>query len=188
MGSLSNTVENDLVLFQKIKAGEAKAFKALFLQYYDKLHHFVILLCEDPILAEEVVQEVFTKIWEKRKEIEIKTSVKYYLYTCCKNRAYNVTRKKTNRQQPLSNVLDDLISDDKNPEKILIFNALYQDFQAAINTLPEKAKQVFLLKYLKKNRHKEIAKSMNISESMVEKHASNALRHLRKKLAIHALK
>lgn len=188
MGAVSNTAEDDLALFQKIKESDAKAFKMLFLQYYDKLRHFLILLYKNPVLADEVVQEVFAKIWEKREELVIKTSVKYYLYACCKNRAYNFTQKKVNRQLELSKALSDLISDDQNPEKILILDTIYQDFQSAINTLPEKAKEVFMLKYLKKNKHKEIARSMNISESMVEKHVSNALRHLRKELSIHALK
>ena len=188
MGAVSNTANDDLALFQKIKESDAQAFKMLFLRYYDKLRRFLVLLYKNPVLADEVVQEVFAKIWEKREELVIKTSVKYYLYTCCKNRAYNFTQKKVNRQLELSSALSDLISDDKNPEKILILDTIYQDFQSAINTLPEKAKEVFMLKYLKKNKHKEIARSMNISESMVEKHVSNALRHLRKELSIHALK
>ena len=86
MGAISNTANDDLALFRKIKESDDQAFKVLFLRYYDKLYHFVVMLYKDPVLADEVVQEVFAKIWEKREELVIKASVKYYLYTCCKKK------------------------------------------------------------------------------------------------------
>jgi RNA polymerase sigma-70 factor (ECF subfamily) len=181
------TDENDLILFHKIKEDSQGAFKILFLRYYDKLSGFVVLLHHDASLAEEVVQEVFARIWEKRHEIDIKTSVKYYLYNACRNQAYNLISQKVHQHSALSRTLEDIIADDQNPEKIFSFEALNHDFHEAINTLPAKAKEVFLLKYFEKARHREIAQSMNISESMVEKHAANALRHLRKKLEMHAI-
>ncbi len=177
--------EDDLTLFQKIKEDKEGAFKILFLRYYEKLYHFIVLLHHDTLLAEEVVQEVFARIWEKRHEIVIKTSVKYYLYQACRNQAYNLVSKEARQPRILPEELENMVTDDQNPEKIFIFNALHKDFHVALNTLPTQSKKVFMMKYFEKARHREIAQCMNISESMVEKHMANALRHLRKKLATH---
>lgn len=187
MAPLTYSNEDDLTLFHHVKEGKEGAFKMLFLRYYDKLCRFVVLLHHDHSLAEEVAQEVFTRIWEKRQEIEIQTSVKYYLYNACRNQAYNLVSKKDRQHTLWSTALEDIIVDEQNPEQVFIFDTLHNDFQEAINTLPAKAKEVFMLKYFEKARHKEIARSMNISESMVEKHIANALRHLRKKLAMHTI-
>jgi RNA polymerase sigma-70 factor, ECF subfamily len=185
--SLPSHTVDELALFQKIREDDAGAFKILFIRYYEKLCGFVRLIQKDEFSAEEVVQEVFTRIWEKRKEITIQSSVKYYLYISCRNQALNIVSK--HQHQPLAfseiSVADFMIEDD--PEKIFSRNALQEDVYSAIDSLPAKAREVLILKYFQKARHKEIAQRMNISESMVEKHAANALRHLRKKLAMHTI-
>ena len=178
---------DDLTIFLNIKENDTVAFKILFQRYYEKLCQFVVLTHDDRFMAEEVVQEVFTRVWEKRHYIEIKTSVKYYLYTACRNQAHNLVSQKSRQHHGLSNALEDMLTDTHTPESIFTFETLYQDFQQAVNALPTKAKTVFMLKYFENAKHKEIAHSMNISESMVEKHAANALRQLRKKLSQHAL-
>ncbi len=187
MDADEHTGKNDFVLWHKIKEGDAQAFKSLFLRYYDPLIRFVNLLHHNPVLAEEAVQEVFAKIWEKRNELTIKTSVKYYLYNACRNQAYNLISQKANQHNAISELLANILTEERTPEHVFYNDALSHDIQEAIDALPPKAREVFLMKYFRQAKHKEIAQSMNISESMVEKHASNALKHLRKKLATHAI-
>lgn len=183
----ANIEVDDLTLFLRVKASEAVAFKTLFVRYYEKLRQFVILTHHDPVLAEEVVQEVFTRIWERRHTLQIQLSVKYYLYTACRNQAYNLVSHKSRHHQQITEALEAVLAERSTPETILSFETLYEDLQEAMKSLPAKAREVFVLKYLMQTKHKEIAQSMNISESMVEKHAANAIRQLRKKLTPYAL-
>ena len=186
MASPDHTAD-DLTLFQKMREDDAGAFKILFVRYYEKLCGFVRLMQKEETSAEEVVQEVFTRIWEKRKEISIKSSVKYYLYASCRNQALNTVSSHYHQLLPLSEVSAASVIAEEDPEKIFSLHALQEDIRLAVDSLPARAKEVFILKYFQKARHKEIALRMNISESMVEKHAANALRHLRKKLEMHAI-
>lgn len=185
--SLSSHTADELALFQKIREDDAGAFKILFIRYYEKLCGFVRLMQKDEFCAEEIVQEVFTRIWEKRKEITIQSSVKYYLYISCRNQALNTVSKQQHQPLAFSEISVAAFMAEDDPEKIFSRNVLQEDVSLAINSLPAKAREVLILKYFQKARHKEIAQRMNISESMVEKHAANALRHLRKKLAMHTI-
>ncbi len=178
---------DDLTLFLRVKTSEEKAFKKLFVRYYEKLRQFTTLTYHDPILAEEVVQEVFARLWERRQSLEIHSSVKYYLYTACRNQAYNLINQKNHRHQSMTEAMEAILADNDTPETVLSFETLYYNLQKAVDALPTKAKKVFVLKYFQQTKHKEIARRMNISESMVEKHAANAIRQVRKKLASHAL-
>ena len=183
--SLKGTLAaKELALFREIKEGDAAAFKLLFLRYYDKLHAFTLSLSSDPFLAEETVQEVFVRMWEKRGTISIHSSVRFYLYSSCRNTLFNLLQKKANQALPLQDG-EDGPSDTEDPSEALSYKILDSEFREAVSELPEKAKEVFLLRYYHHNKHREIARQLDISESMVEKHWANALRHLRKKLAAH---
>lgn len=184
MAPETSTVSKELALFRETKAGSPAAFKVLFLRYYDKLHAFVMTLSPDPFLAEETVQEVFVRLWERRATISIHSSVRYYLYRSCRNTLYNLLEKKAaHRTVPLSSVEEPAAAG--NAMDLLTYKLLDAEFRNAVKELPEKAQKVFLLRYYHKSKHKEIARHLRISESMVEKHWANALRHLRKKLAAH---
>lgn len=178
---------DDLTLFFRVKTGEEGAFKALFMRYYEKLHRFIVLMHHDPILAEEVVQEVFFRIWERRESLQVQSSVKYYLYAACRNQAYNLVSQKSRHHQRITEAMTAILTDRSTPETVLSFETLYQDLLEAVDALPTKARKVFVLKYFQQTKHKDIAHKMNISESMVEKHAANAIRHLKKKLTPHII-
>ncbi len=184
MARFKSTSDDDLRLFRQLKKGDQPAFRELFLRYYHPLIQFIRLTHQDTFLAEEAVQEIFARLWERRETLTIRTSVKHYLYQACRNQANTLAAKNSRQSYSLSDREDSLV-DPVTPEQVLGFATLQHDFQAAVDALPRKAKEVFLLKYYQERRHQEIAQSMNISESMVEKHIANALRHLRKKLAIH---
>lgn len=182
--SLKGTfVAKELALFREVKEGSTAAFKLLFLRYHEKLHAFVLALSSDPFLAEETVQEVFVRLWEKRDTISIHSSVRYYLYSSCRNTLYNFFQKKANRTLPLYGMEEPAAGED--PADLLSYKLLDIEFREAVSELPEKAQKVFLLRFYHNSKHKEIARHLDISESMVEKHWANALRHLRKKLAAH---
>lgn len=173
------------LLIERIKEEDVKAFKLLFDMYYERLCRFVYLIIKDESSVEEVVQEVFINFWESRRQINITTSVKAYLYTACKNRALNLSIKKANNNLSIHMGFYDEIPAGQTPEEIFAYQQLDNDFHGAIESLPGQAKRVFKLKHFERAKQKEIASLMNISESTVEKHMGYALRHLRKSLSVH---
>jgi len=80
-------LQEDYILFEKIKKGDKKAFEALFHRYYGILCQHAAHFIKNEAEAEEIVQELFVRIWEKREKIQIDTSLKNYLFRAVKNQS-----------------------------------------------------------------------------------------------------
>lgn len=173
-----------------MRDGDAHAFKELFHRYYKELCGFVYYLVKDKLEAEEIVQDLFAHLWEKRTILTINSSVKGYLYISCKNRSLNFLNGNSNRHHEELRHEDSSLEADlsQNPEHILNFEYLDEDFHTAVNELPAQARKVFTLRYFEKTKQKEVARLLKISEHTVEKHMVYALKVLRKKLAVHRIK
>ncbi|MBN1638279.1 MAG: hypothetical protein JW866_04895 [Ignavibacteriales bacterium] len=78
-------LDSGINIIEKIKKGDQRAFKKLFEQFYDVLCRFSYLIIKDKFIAEDIVQNVFIKIWEIKDKLEINTSIKSYLYSAVKN-------------------------------------------------------------------------------------------------------
>ncbi len=181
MSNASTT--SDLVLFEQLKQHDAEAFRVLFRRYYRPLCGYVALMITNRAASEEIVQDVFADLWEKRERITVAISVKAYLYTSAKNRTLNFNKQKANRARVHPDELPDPACSLPTPEEQLSADELHRQFERAVVKLPEQARKVFILKRTEQLRQKEIAAALQISENMVEKHMTNALRHLRQSLA-----
>lgn len=132
--------------------------------------------------AEEVVQEVFVSLWERRHSLEISGSLDAYLNTAVRYRIYNRYRDYLkNRQESRISGLNDV--DYSMPAlETLEYKELELKLQHAVNTLPHKCREAFVLSREEKLPNKIIAKRLNISVNTVEKHIGKALQILRLKL------
>ena len=132
--------------------------------------------------AEEVVQEVFVSLWERRHSLEINGSLGAYLHTAVRYRVYNRYRDYLkNKQESRISGLDDV--DYSMPAlEALEYKELELKLQDAVNTLPHKCREAFMLSREEKLPNKIIAKRLNISVNTVEKHIGKALQILRLKL------
>lgn len=171
---------SDEVLYSKLRESNIPAFNTLFARYYKNLCFYCKRIIENNEIAEEIVQEVFVKIWEDRDNIQIKNRVKPYLYRSVYNRSVNYLRDNKNS---INNITIDLnatnqISSFEADNDILFFELETKLF-ALIDTFPEKEKKVFVLKRLENYSYKEIAQELGISEKMVEKYLYKATKKLR---------
>lgn len=169
------------LLFDKIKKGDEKAFEILFHKYYGHLCSFAAKIIKDDDSAEEIVQDLFVKIWEKRQQLAIETSVKNYLFRSVKNLCLNFIQHNKTKIQHAQTVVsenENNFSDDDNYPEI----DLAQKIEESINSLPGKRKEIFRLSRQEGLKYHEIAGKLNISIKTVETQMSLAIKSLREKL------
>ncbi len=154
-------------------------FSLLFHQLYVPLCRFCLKFVRKPEIAEEIVQEQFISLWEKRNEIEIKSSVKAYIYVSVKNKAIDYLRSKYARQNFVAEELSVNLSDNSNPQSNYEEIELYELVTKAVETLPQQCYTIFAMKRFGDYTNKQIAEKLNISEKTVENQVSIAIKKLR---------
>ena len=170
----------DNVLLQKLKQGDKKALETLFKTYYSSLVKFARNILKNTEQAEDITQDVFIKIWDKREDLAHISSFKAYLFMAVRNQCFNTL--KVNERK---NWLDDEPENYENymtnhVEATLNAKHLNQKINEAIELLPEKCKLTFQLSRFENLSYKEIADTMNVSVKTVENQMGKALALLRK--------
>lgn len=171
----------DRELYLKLKDGDEQAFKALFLRYYSAMCHFACQFLADSEQAEEIVQDMFVKIWEKRLVLNIETSVKHYLFRSVRNHCLNQIQHEKIKKQYASKVLE-IAQHEINTEQYFLEVDLIQRIEKCIDSLPPKRKEIFRLSREQGLKYKEIADKLDISVKTVEAQMGLALKYLREEL------
>ncbi len=166
--------------FAPIAAGDRAAFEALFRLHYRPLCGFAMGYLKDADKAEDLVQDLFFRLWLDREKVNVSTSVKAYLYASVRNRCLNAMKSGA-KVRALNEEVDDHIheeerSEDEHTERIA-------RVQAAIEALPEERRKVFKLSRYEGLKYHEIAERLGISVKTVENQMGSALKTLRTELA-----
>jgi len=166
---------------QSLKKGDLRAFNELFDRYGKRLYHFSMGYLKSTADAEEIVQEVFLKIWNNREELSVQKSFESYLFTIAKNGILNTIRKSKSEQVYLNYIK---IHPEKNVllDDELNFNELEKAYKEAVEQLSPRRKEIFLLSREQSLSNAEIAEKMNISVKTVENQMTLALSEIRKDL------
>ncbi len=155
-----------------------REFEELFRNYFTPLMAFSRRILGDEEDAREVVHQVFINLWEKRSELDLSTSLKSYLFTSVNNRSLNVIRDRKK------------FSSEEVPERAgewdvstqLEAMELEEKIRAAIDTLPERCREIFELNRFEGLKYSEIATQLDISVKTVENQMTKALKLLREQL------
>lgn len=170
---------NEMVSFSDIRNGSEKAFNKAFELYYTSLCFFTDHILRDFDLSRSVVQQVFVDMWVKREKLQV-ISLKAYLFQSARNAAFDVLKHKKAESKYLS-MLD---QSEKGQMTDWIENAELADrINKAIDKLPEKCRQIFILCRFEELKYAEIAKKLNISVKTVEMQVSIALKKLKADLS-----
>ena len=154
----------------------------LFKGHYKSLCNVAFNIVHDRAAAEDVVQDVFLKIWKKREELSINTSLKGYMFRSTINTALNYIENRK-RNFPVYNELnEEMVGGVGKAEDHLLETELKEKLTQSINRLPGKCKQIFILSRFEEMRYAEIAEKLNISIKTVENQMGKALRRLRRYL------
>jgi RNA polymerase sigma-70 factor, ECF subfamily len=162
----------DIVIFELIQKGDHKAFEQLFKKYFAMLSRYSISIGYDPELAKEVVQNLFTILWEKRRAIQINSSVKAYLFTAVHNATIN--HKKRNTFLRHIDEFENLSDQGMKPEESEGLEAKIRQMQSMIESLPPRCAEVFVLAKLKGVKQSEVAGLLGISIKTVEAQIAKA--------------
>lgn len=172
----------DNVLFVRIQKNDEKAFTAIYERYNKLIYVLAYRYLLDKAKAEDVVQYVFVKLWEYRRELHIGISLKNFLFTMAKNHVLNLIRnentaleKAYEMAQQVSEYEDDLVEKLEKREQMSLF---YE----ALGKLPPQKKEVCLMKMREDMSNQEIAERLHISVNTVKSHYQEALKILRKEL------
>lgn len=172
---------DDNELFLKVKDGDEHAFKELFRKYYSSMCLFARQFLNDYELAEETVQDVFVKIWEKRTLLNIETSVKHYLFRSIRNQCLNRIQHEKIKHRYERKVLD-VMQQEIDPDQYFLEVDLIRRIEKSIDSLPPKRREIFRLSREQGMKYKEIADTLKISVKTVEAQMGLALKFLREDL------
>lgn len=156
------------------------AFYNLYERYSKRLYCFVLKYVKLDADAEEIVQEVFIKIWEKRKTIDVYSSFESFLFTVAYNATISLLRKRVTENKYLAHlqsIQEANQTTDSTDE--LYFNELNEKLQSLLNELTPRQKEIFLLSREEGLTHEKIAAKLNISVNTVKKHMSNTISFLK---------
>ncbi|MFC2087143.1 RNA polymerase sigma-70 factor [Bacteroidota bacterium] len=176
-----NEVTNELVLINEIKSGNEIAFEYIFKKYYKPLCLFSRKIVHNPHNAEEVVSNVFMRLWEHRSNICITRCLSSYLFRAIYNESLNYLNAFSKRQIPIDS--NHIYYENYEGEISLLSHIYATELKYKINTcvksLPRKCQEIFSLSRNIGFTHKEIAERMCISVRTVEHQIGNALERLR---------
>lgn len=173
---------DEKILLREIKNGNDQAFEFLFRSYYPRLRGYASRFVEDQETVRDIIQESFLKFWEKRQLIEA-ISVSSLLFAMVRNACLNYLKHIQIVEQHNVEYLatlpgkEELYGLDFNltPEYTLLYKELQEQVDAVINTLPSRCREVFIMSRFDKKKNREIAETLGISTTAVEKHIAKAL-------------
>ena len=175
MDNLSLKIDKRLI--NNIIDGDQIAFKRLFDKYYDYAFEVATLYCSFHE-AEEVVSDVFSKIWNNRSQLAEVSSFKGYLFMSLKNQCLNYLRKKKIDTVDIEHLFDSAAMQESSPQQILESNELTESVEEVIENLPPKCKEAFKLVREDGLKYKEAAKQLSITENTLDVHLKKATKRI----------
>jgi len=161
---------------------DKKALEDLFNYYYPRLYQFSksFLKLEDGI--DDILQEVFVKIWKNRANIRSSETFSPFIFTMTRNLLLNELRSRLSNQKIKEKILKFSVPDENYSFNKLEYRELKETVDQIVNNLPNKQREVFLLSRYEGLSHKEIAEKLNISTKTVEYHISQSINTIKNKL------
>lgn len=173
-------------LIAELRGGREEAFAYVFRMYYSPLLNYAGRILKDTEFANDVVQECFCKLYERRKELNEELEVRPYLYKSVYNSCMDAIKHQKVRDNYISQELLDFyfskVIETPEAEQALLEEDLRGAIQNAINKLPERCREIFVLSKVEGLSNKQISEQLNISVKTVEAQMTTAFVRLRKEL------
>lgn len=178
---MNYSAENEKNMIASIKTGDEMAYKAVYLYFYERLCIYVLNFTTARTIAEDIVQEVLLKLWTKRESLRSDGSLSGYLYLLARNQYIDFYRKKRHFNEKLEALRFESLAElvEVNEDQ---FEKQLKKVENAIEELPPRCKEIFMMSKLHDMRYREIAEKLDISTKTVENQIGKALSSIRKKV------
>lgn len=173
-------------LITHLKNGDERAFTTLYRMFWPKVYNFSRLYLSSVTEVEEVVQEVFVKVWETRGLLREDDNFKGFLFIITRNHIFNQFRKSFNENAYKLTVLSSSM-EYYDIEDELSAADLKEFILKMVNELPPRQQEVFKMSRNEQLTYKEISTRLNISEKTVERHINEALKFLKKNIMLYMI-
>jgi len=177
---------DEISLLSAIAKGDETAFRQLFDHYWDNIYGVAFAFTKSSVIAEEMTQDVFVKIWLKREELPQVKKFGDYLFIIARNHIFSALRKKILEQPFADHLLNYLQETSNTPESQLLLRETEQLLLKAIEQLPPQQHLIYCLSREQGLNQEEIAAKLDISKNTVKSHMNKALHFIRDYLRIHA--
>ena len=174
---LTECCENEIL--DGLKKNNISAFNTLYRSCSKPLYLYLLQKLKDPELCNDVLQDIFVNIWEKRESLNIEISLKSYLYQTARYKIIDIYRTNIKYQKYLAELADYMITDASLITDRIDNRQRLQQIETVVNNMPEKMREIFILSRFEHQTTKDIAQKTNLSPQTVKNQISKALRLLR---------
>lgn len=180
---LQSVVLSEQEIIGAIREGNERIFEETFRKYYQSLCNYANSILKEMDEAEEVVQNLFLSIWEKRSDLEISISLKSYLYRAVHNHCLNRIKHLKVREEYQQYAVNFYEASYESVSQTVMKNELETKIEEAIKKLPEQCRLIFRMSRFEELKYHEIAEQLELSPKTVENQIGKALKILRVELA-----
>ncbi|MCU7552615.1 RNA polymerase sigma-70 factor [Chitinophagaceae bacterium LB-8] len=177
---------DEIKLLHLLKAGDTDAYLQLYNKYHSALYAYILRFIKIPELAEDVLQEVFLKIWEIRERINPDLSFQAYLYRISRNSVFKLVKKIAADEELRNQVAYHISETIEDADLNLQWQRYHEILQAAIHQLPPQRQKIFKLCRQEGKKYEEVAAELNISRNTVKEHMVLAVKFLKDYVSRHA--
>ncbi len=170
------------LLIKQLKHDDGEAFRQLFLTYSPRIYNYCRKFFSAKEDAEEIVQIVFTAVWENRLQIDENKPFSAYIFTIARNWIFNTLKKKAYFQRFIDYVLIQGNESNFLTEDEVIFNELHGIVEKCIGELPPRRREIFVLSRQNGLSYKEIARKLSVTESTVNTQITKSIDYIHRKL------
>lgn len=172
-------------LLLRLKSGDYQAFTQLYQRYSLRLLGRIIRLVKSEETAEEILQTLFLKVWERRDQIDADKPLKPFLFTIAQNLVYDHFRRMALDERFRNEFIKQYAEDYQHIEEELTFKQTQENVMNAIKALPPQCQKVFILFKIEGKSYAEICETLNISKSTVNNHLTKANSLLKSNLPLY---
>ena len=173
-------MKREVLLVSELKKGNVAAFDELFEIYGKRIHHFAYGYLKSQDDAEEIVQDVFFRIWEKREELKPELSFKAYLFKISYNYILQCFEKARKRQAYKDLIIEEALTSVPDLDERIDYQTLLDKLDRIIDQLPARQKEIFIRRKKEGQSVKDIAKTLDLSPKTIENHLTEAMKRVRK--------
>jgi len=173
------SAQSEIALLTDLKEKNISAFNTIYLNYAKPLYIYLLHKLKDPELCNDVLQDIFVSIWEKRQQLDIEISIKAYLYQSARFKIIDIYRKDVKYQKYLAELADTITIDAATITDRIDNRKKLLEIEVAVNNLPDRMREIFILSRFEHQTTRDIATKTNLSPQTVKNQLTKALRILR---------